>query len=50
MKETGDGLPYLSLGIITLTLIQLPTMVNQSVPIARMHFHSDINSNCSLNY
>ena len=42
MKEAGSGLPYLSLGIISLNLTQLPNMVNQSVPITRMLWKNDL--------
>ena len=35
--------------VTVLTLIQLPNMVKQSVPITKLHFWGDINNNWGLN-
>ena len=45
MKETGYALPFMGIGVTALALIQLSSMVDQSLPITRIHFHCNINSN-----
>ena len=45
MKETGYALPFMGIGVTALALIQLLSMVDQSLPITRICFHCNFSSN-----